>query len=511
MFTAQDLVQLQQRGIHPDVVAQQIQYFVHGFPFTKIREAATIGNGILQLSEEEQATYAAGYEKSASAYLVYKFIPASGAASRMFKALFEFIEAAKTADQAVLIELPKHKSVKQFMAEITHFAFVELLQQHLPDRLEQLMAQHQYATILSTLLEEEGMNYGNLPKGLLQFHRYPTAIRTPLEEHLVEAAHYGKNSEGKAFLHFTVSPEHQTRFEALVAEKRADYEQLLDVQFEISFSQQHLYTDTVAVDMSNEPFRLEDGTILFRPGGHGALIENLNNLVADLVFIKNIDNVVPDAIKPATHHFKKVIGGVLLAVQQQVFDYLRELNQTPAAAQLTEIETFAGMVLCIRFAPAYSQLSMAEKASYLYEKLNRPIRVCGMVKNEGEPGGGPFWTENADGTVSLQIVESAQVDPHDAAQVNLLQTASHFNPVDLVCSMKNYEGEKFDLLRYVNPQQGFIAEKSLGGRNLKALELPGLWNGSMADWNTIFVEVPILTFNPVKQVNDLLRPTHQAQ
>lgn len=511
MFTDQDLLQFQRRGILLDAIIKQIQYFSDGFPYTKIKEAATVDNGILVFTETTQAQYVSIYEKKAVFKLVYKFIPASGAASRMFKALFEFMDAAKSANQSELIEHPKHKAIKQFIEKIDLFAFKELLEQQLPDGLDSLIAQHQYATILSALLEEEGLNYGNLPKGLLQFHRYPNGTRTPAEEHLVEAAHYGKSTDGKAYLHFTVSPEHQARFEALIQEKQNAYEALLKVQFDISFSQQYLYTDTIAVDMDNNPFRLDDDTILFRPGGHGALIENLNDLDADLVFIKNIDNVVPDTIKSTTHHFKKVIGGVLLNAQEHIFEHLECLEGNYTEDEFIEAEQYVNFTLCTKFPASYYQLPLIEKVQFLRTKLNRPIRVCGMVKNEGEPGGGPFWTENTDGTVSLQIVESAQLDPNDAAQMNLLQTSSHFNPVDIVCSMKNHKGEKFNLLEYVNPLQGFIAEKSLGGRNLKALELPGLWNGSMSDWNTIFVEVPLLTFNPVKQVNDLLRPNHQEK
>lgn len=295
--------------------------------------------------------------------------------------------------------------------------------------------------------------------------------------------------------------------------KKAAYEKLLGVQLAVSFSQQAPHTDTIAVELDNTPFRLEDGSILFRPGGHGALIENLNQLDADIVFIKNIDNVIPDALKAETYHYKKVIGGILIQLQHKIFDYLEKLDAVNGDSQalIQAIEQFYKTEMCTQFPANYEKLSLIEKAKYLHTKLNRPIRVCGMVKNEGEPGGGPFWTENPDGTVSLQIVESAQLDANDAEQMHLLNTSSHFNPVDIVCTMKNYKGKHFDLLAHVNPQQGFIVQKSSDGRELKALELPGLWNGSMSDWNTVFVEVPVITFNPVKQITDLLRPAHQGK
>ncbi len=513
MFTAQDIQQFESKGISIEQVNQQIQYFKEGFPFTKVTKAATIGSGILRFNESEQQMYTVAYDTNSSQLEVCKFIPASGAASRMFKDLFAFVEAVNdTTDQATLINEEKHQVAKTAIEGIQQFAFYEDLKAALAkDGLDisQLLADKKYATALNYLLAAEGLNYGNLPKGLLKFHKYGAQTRTPLEEHFVEGGKYCKAQDGSVLIHFTVSPEHQSRFEDLVASKKATYDERLGVNIQTSFSQQKPRTDTIAVDTSNQPFRLKDDRILFRPGGHGALIENLNQLEADVVFIKNIDNVVPDRIKGQTYHYKKVIGGVLLQLQKLIFSYLEKLDAAESESLINAIEKFYQEQLSTVFPAAYHQLSLKEQSEYLRNKLNRPIRVCGMVKNEGEPGGGPFWTENPDGTVSLQIVESAQFDPNNAAQIELLKTSSHFNPVDIVCSLKNYKGEKFDLLKYVNHKQGFIANKSKDGRELKALELPGLWNGSMSDWNTVFVEVPIVTFNPVKKVTDLLRPTHQ--
>lgn len=513
MFNERDIQQFEAKGISQAQVNQQIKYFKEGFPYTKVTKAATIGDGLLKFSESEQQLYVAAYETNSPQLKVFKFVPASGAASRMFKDLFAFVEAAKDhPDQAQLIQEEEHKVAKTAIEGIRQFAFFHALKESIADSglsIDQLLADKQYATILTYLLTVEGLNYGNLPKGLLQFHEYDATTRTPVEEHFMEGGKYCKASDGSVLLHFTVSPEHQSRFEALVAEKKATYDHLLGVTIQTSFSQQQPYTDTIAVDMEDQPFRLEDGSILFRPGGHGALIENLNQLDADFVFIKNVDNVVPDRLKDQTYHYKRVIGGVLVQLQKLIFGYLGKLDAVESEALISAIEKFYQEQLSTVFPPTYHQLGLQEKAAYLRNKLNRPIRVCGMVKNEGEPGGGPFWTENPDETVSLQIVESAQFDPEDETQMELLKTSSHFNPVDIVCSLKNYKGEKFDLLKHVNHQQGFIANKSKSGRSLKALELPGLWNGSMSDWNTVFVEVPVVTFNPVKKVTDLLRPSHQ--
>ena len=371
-----------------------------------------------------------------------------------------------------------------------------------------MLEERQYKAIVSNLLEAAGLNYGALPKGLLKFHRYADGVRTPLEEHLVEGALYAAGKSGEANVHFTVSTEHRQLFQQLVDAKVAEYEAKYGIRYHVSFSEQKPSTDTVAADMENKPFR-DKGKLLFRPGGHGALIENLNDLDADVVFIKNIDNVVPDRLKGDTVTYKKLLAGVLVTLQAKAFDYLRLLDGGHYSHdQLEEIIRFVQRDLRCRRADL-KQLEDADLVIYLRKKLNRPMRVCGMVKNVGEPGGGPFLAYNPDGTVSLQILESSQIDMKDPEKKAMFEQGTHFNPVDLVCAVRDYKGNKFNLLNYVDKATGFISYKSKGGKELKALELPGLWNGSMSDWNTVFVEVPLSTFNPVKTVNDLLREQHQ--
>ncbi|MCY7358541.1 MAG: DUF4301 family protein, partial [Rudanella sp.] len=374
------------------------------------------------------------------------------------------------------------------------------------------------------LLTDEGLDYGNLPKGLLKFHRYTDGPRTPVEEHLVEGAAYA-NANGLVRIHFTVSPEHHDRFEKLIIEEKPDYEAWLGVAYDVTFSEQKKSTDTISVDLSNQPFRnadrdggdaaLRPGSLLFRPAGHGALIENLNDIDADIVFIKNIDNVVPDDIRETTVTYKKVLATVLIDTQQQVFK-LQELLEAAdglgkeiSDGYLAEADEFLQMSLRTNHPEGFDSFSKEEKVAYFKHKFDRPIRVCGMVPNVGEPGGGPFWAMNPDGSTSLQIVESAQFDMENAGQKAIFDTATHFNPVDLVCGLKNRHNQKYDLPVYRDMQTGFITQKSKDGKDLKAQELPGLWNGAMSNWNTIFVEVPLITFNPVKTVNDLLRDEHQ--
>ena len=356
---------------------------------------------------------------------------------------------------------------------------------------------------------EKGLNYSSLPKGLLKFHTYDQWNRTSVEEHLVEGAMYAKNSDGKVNIHFTVSPEHLKLFTELIQLVSKEYEKKFDIIYNITFSIQKPSTDTIAVDDRNEPFLNSDGNLLFRPGGHGALLENLNDLNADVIFIKNIDNVVPDRIKNQTVTYKKALAGLLLKVQQQTFTYLKKLESGFDEKLISEIIPYIETKLGYHFSESLSDLSLLQKKNLLIDILNRPIRVCGMVKNEGEPGGGPYWVKSDEGSSSLQILESSQFNLKDHAQNEIFKKATHFNPVDLVITMRNYKGEKFNLLQYRDPETGFISIKSKDGKALKALELPGLWNGSMAFWNTIFVEVPMITFNPVKTINDLLRKEHQ--
>lgn len=514
MFTEKDIEQMKLKGIDPERVKMQIKAYEKGFPFMELVAPATPGHGIHQLNEAEVQTLAADYQNAIRGREIIKFVPASGAASRMFKNLFEFKDQLLNgADIKSLLTDRSFNSPAYFFEHIREFAFFENLEEKLATKgldLTNLLDNQTYLPVLEALLSEEGLNYANLPKGLLKFHRYHNEPgRTALEEHLVEAAHYACNERGTASVHFTVSPEHMTGFGQLVASEREKYERRFEMRYEVGFSIQKPSTDIIAVDLNNEPFREKEGSLLFRPGGHGALIENLNDLKADIVFVKNIDNIVPDRLKETTFLYKRVIGALLLELQKEVFLMLVALdNPEIRPERLTEIAAFCNEKLNIRFTENFRQLGHNEKISVLHKQLNRPVRICGMVKNEGEPGGGPFWTKGQDGRISLQIVESSQINLQDEAQKKIMQASTHFNPVDLVCGLKNYRGECFHLPSFVDPSTGFISEKSKDGRKLKAQELPGLWNGAMSDWITIFVEIPIITFNPVKVINDLLRKEH---
>jgi hypothetical protein len=513
MLSDLNIDQLKKQGKDIAKVQDQIQNFIDGFPFMRVDRPATVNDGILKLSEEEFEKAVSYYEDTIGEYKIIKFVPASGAASRMFKDLFSFMEEFTSSEEASeqFMEGDKFKSIRHFFSNITRFAFYEDLVLALKmDGLEisDLIGSNRPQTILEYFLTEKGLNYGNLPKGLLKFHKYQNSARTPVEEHLVEGALYARSSPKEAVIHFTVSPEHGDKFKEHINEVIDVYRDLFNIEYAISFSNQKSSTDTVAVDLDNKPFVLEDGNILFRPGGHGALIENLNDLDGDIVFIKNIDNVVPDHLKDITIKYKKALAGKLLEYQERIFYYIHILEEESSFSPsfMEEVAKFIQEELCEELIPGHEIL---DAKKYFLKKLSRPIRVCGMVKNEGEPGGGPFWAKNPDNTISLQVVESAQVDENDENQIKIAKSATHFNPVDLICGIKNHKGEKFDLKKYIDPETGFISRKSQSGRDLKALELPGLWNGSMSDWITIFVEVPIETFNPVKVVNDLLRDQHQ--
>lgn len=504
MISKADQTLLQEKGISEEKVAEQLKNFVTGFPYLKIETAAAVGQGILAPSDEEVKEYLTTWDEYCkSDKSVLKFVPASGAASRMFKDLFSFLSSDH--------DEPQSDFEKNFFANIEKFAFYKELDETCVKNnsatIKELMATDKYKTVVFNLLDSTGMNYGSLPKGLLKFHNYDDAKRTPVEEHFVEGALYAAMGS-KVRLHFTVSPNHRSMFEKLVEQRRAYYEKLFNVEYEVTFSEQKQSTDTIAVDSDNNPFR-EDGKLLFRPGGHGALIENLNDIDADIIFIKNIDNVVPDRLKSDTVTYKKVIAGLLVSLQKKAFEYLRLIDSGKYThEQIEEIIRFVQQKLFCR-SSEIKHLEDCDLVIYLRKKLNRPMRVCGMVKNVGEPGGGPFLAYNNDGTVSLQILESSQIDMNNPKAKEMFERGTHFNPVDLVCSVKNYKGEKFNLPTYVDPSTGFISHKSKNGRELKAMELPGLWNGAMSDWNTVFVEVPLSTFNPVKTVNDLLRDTHQ--
>lgn len=494
MFTKRNLEQIQDQGLTIEHVEAQINNFIQGFPQIQLTAPATAGNGLIVMSEEDESRYVSIFENSLSSGLnTMKFVPASGAASRMFKDLYEYLESDREEEA---------EFIRFFFDHLEKFAFYEQLKAIAPD------ATHK--EIVKALLADDGLGYGSKPKGLLTFHKYSNQTRTPFEEHLVEAASYCTGMNGVANIHFTVSPEHLEGFETLLEEVKTVYQKRFGITLNVSFSFQHKSTDTLAVTINNKPLLDEKGDLIFRPGGHGALIENLSELEADIIFIKNIDNVVPDRLKHDTKRYKKALAGMLVTTRNKVFNYLEKLENDASREDeelLNKIENFAKKELFISFDGNFADLKT--KHHFLYEKLNRPIRICGMVKNEGEPGGGPFWAINADGTSSLQIIEKAQIDLADEKQLEMLNNSTHFNPVDLICSIKNYKGEKFDLLKYVDPKTGFISSKSKDGVELKALELPGLWNGAMSDWISIFVEVPVSTFNPVKTVNDLIRPEHQ--
>ncbi len=507
MLSEKDLQQIALRGISEEQLNAQLQQIEQGFPFLRLDAAASIGNGIVATDVEQRAELCREWDDyKAEGKSIVKFVPASGAASRMFKDMFAFLSAPYDA--------PTTDFEKTFFANIRKFAFREALCKKCQDNegkhIRELLADESYKPIVANMLETKGLNYGFLPKGLLQFHEYEDGVRTAMEEHLVEAAQYAA-SDGKANVHFTVSHEHLALFQQMVNEKAESYGKKFGLQYNITFSEQKPSTDTVAANMDNTPFRNDDGSLLFRPGGHGALIENLNEIDADVVFIKNIDNVVPDRLKDETTEYKNVIAGLLVHLQKRVFDYLRLLDKGDLdRRKLDEILHFVESELFCRKADA-ANLSDDGLKAYLHKRLNRPMRVCGVVKNVGEPGGGPFLTYNQDGTVSLQILESSQIDKNNEEYVRMFNEGTHFNPVDLVCATKDYKGQPFNLKDYVDRQTGFISYKSKNGRELKALELPGLWNGAMSDWITVFVEVPLGTFNPVKTVNDLLRPQHQGK
>ena len=505
MLSQQDQQQLASKGISEAQVEHQLGQFKTGFPFLRLEAAAAIGNGIVAPDEQERKQYVEAWQQyKAEGRRVVKFVPASGAASRMFKDMFAFVDAP--------YDVPTTDFEKKYFDNIEHFAFYGELdaacQKNCGKSIKQLIADGEYKAVAANMLKAEGLNYGQLPKGLLLFHNYPEGPRTPMEEHLVEGALYAA-SNGEAHVHFTVSHEHMELFRQKVAQKADHYAQKYGIKYDITFSEQKPSTDTIAANPDGTPFRNSDGSLLFRPGGHGALIENLNEIEADVIFVKNIDNVVPDRLKADTVEWKQVIAGVLVSLQKKAFEYLRLLDTGRYThEQIEEIIRFVQHDLCCRKADI-KQLEDADLVIYLRGKLNRPMRVCGVVKNVGEPGGGPFLTYNQDGTVSLQILESSQIDKSNKEYMEMFTKGTHFNPVDLVCAVRDYKGQPFDLPKYVDPSTGFISQKSKSGKELQALELPGLWNGAMSDWNTVFVEVPLSTFNPVKTVNDLLREQHQ--
>lgn len=501
LFTDRDLQQMAELGIAPEEAARQIELFRNPPPHTRVLRPCRLGDGIRSISPAEHAPLLAIFEDAVRKGRIGKLVPASGAATRMFKELLAFGAELSAA-------------VQTFFDNLDRFAFRDDLAAALAaDGIDLDAAQRgEHRLVLSTLLDGAGLGYAELPKGLLPFHRYPEGPRTPFEEHLVEAAAVASSEEGLCRLHFTVSPEHHESFVSLLDRVRPVYEALFGCRFEVSFSTQHHSTDTLAVDLENRPFRLADGSLLFRPGGHGALLDNLNALGHrgwDIVLLKNIDNVVPDSRKEIVHLWRRILGGFLVSLQERTSRLLDRLANVEDETAVEEAGETLEKALSRPLPKSFAPMSSGEKRRFLIGALDRPLRVCGVVRNQGEPGGGPFWVESSAGEISPQIVEISQIDSKDSEQRAILEASTHFNPMDIACALRDRRGQPYELHRYVDPSTVFIAEKSHDGRPLKALERPGLWNGAMAGWNTVFAEVPDATFAPVKTVLDLLRPEHQ--
>jgi len=514
-LSSSDFVQIYEYGVDLDTILKHLAIFKKGMPKTILGRAAIINDGIVKLSEADFKQFESLFDSEKDKLKLKKFVPASGAASRMFKFLLEFLNDFNVKEESInaYINRKKDTSLAVFLAGLEKYPFYE----EIDDTLKKNYSNYKYWTkdlkdyyFIKTLLSPKYLNFAGKPKGILPFHKYEDYIATPVEEHLNESVFYA-NSNNNAFLHFTISEEHRIAFEQIIKEVKSKIETQSGVTINIKFSYQNKATDTIAVDLENKPFRDLNGELVFRPGGHGALIDNLNNLDADIIFIKNIDNVIQNHIEEIAL-YKKALAGILITLQEQIFSYLDRLDSDSTTENdIEEIVAFVKSKLNNGIVSDFQKYTLENKISYIKEILNRPIRICGMVKNEGEPGGGPFWVKDNNGHISLQIVESSQVDSNNAEQFAILKTATHFNPVDLICGIKNYKGEKFDLTQFVDHNSGFIVEKNKDGCALKAYELPGLWNGAMANWITIFVQVPLITFNPVKTVNDLLKPAHQPQ
>lgn len=515
-FTKKDIKQIESKGLTVNQVNAQIELFKKGLPFINLFAPATINDGILKLNEEDEKFYIKYFNEKRKDKSFLKFVPASGAATRMFKFLFDFLKDFKPDEETInaYVNRKKASDLSIFFVGIKKFPFYYKVKQQLYRdyrNFDDLTINHQLLLFVKTMLQEDKLDYGNYPKGLFPFHQYKDHVATAFEEHLFEAALYA-STNNKAALHFTVSEKHNHKFDAEFKKIEEIVERKKNTEFNISFSFQKHSTDTIAVTDKNKPFREEDGSLLFRPSGHGALLENLNELDADVLFVKNIDNVVVFKYEGEVAKYKMILAGILLKQQEEAFKHQKRLeNDHLSEEEVVEIAEFLSNKLNVVISKDFEKYSLKYQIEYLQDKLNRPIRVCGMVKNEGEPGGGPFWVKNENGNISLQIVESAQVDKKNKHQKEILKSSTHFNPVDLVCGVKNHKGEKYDLSKFVDTKTAFITMKNKVGKDIKALELPGLWNGSMAHWNTIFVEVPLITFNPVKTVNDLLKDAHQIK
>ncbi|MBN1971141.1 MAG: DUF4301 family protein [Candidatus Delongbacteria bacterium] len=507
LFNGKDMEIINAHDLTTEKLTKQIDFFKKGQQFVKLLKPATVGDGIFRFTENEIDSFIDKFEKGLSLVKVIKFVPASGAATRMFKNLLHFknsydefsINLKSTIDK----EGKNYESLLKTMKNLSNFAFYDKADEMTGYGIDFLIDEKKYSKVLSILFDKEKMNLSAKPKAFIEFHKYEEEVRTALEEHIVEGINYTKSLDGNINLHFTISKEHENEFLTLTESLKQKYG---EYKLNIEHSFQNPATDTIAVNPDNTPFRGEDGKIVLRPAGHGALLSNLNDLEADMVFIKNIDNVVPDKLKETTYRYKKFMGGLLMEIKENIHELLFELNSGNYNSE--KIISFIKRYYDNDF-ELQNGISDEEKFNAFYQFLNRPVRICGMVKNEQETGGGPFWIEYK-GNKSLQIIESAQIDRSIKSNDDMIKNSTHFNPVDIVYSSKDFEGDFFNLENYVDNDQAFISEKSQNGKNLKALELPGLWNGSMADWLTIFVEVPLITFNPVKEVNDLLKEEHQA-
>lgn len=517
-FSQDDITQIEDHGLTLEEVEKQLELFEMPPPYLRLNRPCTIGDGITVIPEGRRQALTETFEREVTKRVCLKFVPASGAASRMFKTLLRYLgQGNEIMREAISNEAQSGQkdaaALLAFMNGIRNFAFFDELRSVMRGRgcdTEALMQKGDFTQIIDFTLTEKGLNYANLPKGLLKFHYYKEKSRTAFEEHLVEAANYAVDQNSTSTLSFAVSKEHLEEFRHLLEKVKPGYKKKYHVSFDVHFSIQKSSTDTLAVDLRNRPIRQENGTLLFRPGGHGALIKNINDLKGDIVFIKNIDNVVPDWLKPETFKWKKILGGYLITTQKQIFHHLEKLTSDPDKKTVDKAMTFVTEGLS-QWVPADIKNDPVEaKTAFLIKGLDRPVRVCGMVKNVDEPGGGPFWVRDATGEDSVQVVETAQIDPDSKEQQAILTASTHFSPVDLVCGLSDWKGRPFDLRKYVDSKAVFISRKSKSGRDLKALEHPGLWNGAMANWISIFVEVPRITFNPVKTINDLLRKEHQA-
>ena len=514
MFTENDIVQIESKGITIKQVNAQVNRIKNGMSYSNLVSAATIGKGIASYNEKEIQDYIKLYESKQNDVNIVKFVPASGAASRMFKFLFQFLNNYNPNETIEAYAGRTGNSlVNTFVSGLKEFPFYEHVlkkAKKLNPNFGNLNKDEVVLDFVKTMLNEDALNYSFFPKGLLPFHKYADGSVTAFQEHLLESTLYASSNQ-RANLHFTVSEKHHKYFNSELENIRKGLEAKTNTTFNVSFSYQKEETETLALTINNEIYRNENGSILFRPAGHGALLENLNDLDNDIVFIKNIDNMVVYDRNKKVSDYKKLLAGVLLEVQEQAFSFLHQLDGASVSeADMLAMASFLSNKMNVSIHDEFDDLSSDKKKAYLKDKLNRPIRACGMVKNQGEPGGGPFWVKDYNGQISLQIVEFAQIDIDNQKQADIVKNATHFNPTDLVCGIKNYKAEKFDLMNYVDSEAAFITMKTQNGTDIQALELPGLWNGSMAFWNSIFVEIPVETFNPVKTVNDLLKPVHQV-